>query len=156
MGRVGWIVAMVVFCVVGVAFGREPVFLSEEETPTPAPAEAADAGAPPPKVIVRFASGTDRVPGDAEADLRAFVEAAKARPEPIQVDGHTDDVGDEAVNAALAKRRADAVATWLVGAGIDPRRLVRKAYGEARPAEENRNSAGRAANRRVEVKLVPP
>ena len=50
--------------------------------------------------------------------------------------------------------RADAVVAYLVGAGVDPVQLTAVGYGEIRPIEENTTPQGRAANRRIELKLT--
>lgn len=68
----------------------------------------------------------------------------------LEIQGHTDSRGRDAYNERLSQQRADAVREYLVGQGIAPNRLTSRGYGEARPIDSNRTSAGRAANRRVE------
>ena len=80
--------------------------------------------------------------------------AAVLRADPdlrITVEGHTDDVGDDAYNATLSGKRADAVKNWLVTAGIEAGRLESVGKGEASPIASNANDVGRAQNRRVEL-----
>ena len=72
----------------------------------------------------------------------------------IAVEGHTDDVGELAMNAALSERRAQAVRDFLVGQGIDPNRIVARGFGESRPRASNATEAGRALNRRTEFVLL--
>ena len=68
----------------------------------------------------------------------------------ILVSGHTDRSGSETYNQQLSERRAQAVRDALVSRGVDPRRLRVVGYGESRPI-----SSDPAANRRVELRIVP-
>ncbi len=69
----------------------------------------------------------------------------------IEVQGHTDNVGDDAYNARLSTQRAEAVRAWLVGHGVAAERLSAKGYGKSVPVASNDTDAGRAQNRRVEL-----
>jgi outer membrane protein OmpA-like peptidoglycan-associated protein len=73
----------------------------------------------------------------------------------VDVAGHTDSSGDDAYNQALSERRALAVANYIYGQGIDGRRFAVQGFGETQPIASNKNEAGRAQNRRVEIKLAP-
>jgi len=57
-------------------------------------------------------------------------------------------------NLQLSKRRAIAVARYLVEQGVPGQRLQPQAFGESQPRESNATSAGRAKNRRVEFQVV--
>jgi len=74
----------------------------------------------------------------------------------VQVVGFADTTGNTARNRALSKRRADAVIQYLVlKHGLDLRRLVQPfGYGENNPVANNKTAAGRAQNRRVEIKIL--
>lgn len=72
----------------------------------------------------------------------------------VEVGGHTDSSGADAVNLALSQRRAESVRKYLIGKGIDADRLVAKGYGEAQPIADNKTAAGRTENRRVELKVL--
>lgn len=67
------------------------------------------------------------------------------------IEGHTDSNGNEDANFDLSVRRAGAVRTALQQQGIAASRLQMKGFGEAMPVASNNNSAGRQANRRVEI-----
>ncbi len=73
----------------------------------------------------------------------------------IDVYGHTDSTGSTEYNQALSERRATAVADYLAAHGVQPARIGTRGYGETQPIASNETDAGRAANRRVEVKIVP-
>lgn len=72
----------------------------------------------------------------------------------IEIQGHTDSVGDDASNQALSERRAKAVSSWLSGHGVPVPRLQAKGYGEKEPVADNDSEAGRARNRRVALHLA--
>jgi outer membrane protein OmpA-like peptidoglycan-associated protein len=69
----------------------------------------------------------------------------------IEVDGHTDSVGDDAYNLALSEQRAAAVREYLVQQGIPAAAIVARGFGEAQPVASNDIAAGRQQNRRVEL-----
>ena len=73
----------------------------------------------------------------------------------VEVAGHTDSTGSDAYNQGLSERRANSVATYLRSQGIMTDRLITIGMGESRPIADNSTSAGRQANRRVEITLVP-
>jgi outer membrane protein OmpA-like peptidoglycan-associated protein len=72
----------------------------------------------------------------------------------IQINGHTDNVGKINDNMVLSNNRAQAVVKYLIGKGIDPARLTFKGYGPNEPVADNATEAGRAQNRRTELKVV--
>lgn len=72
----------------------------------------------------------------------------------IEVQGHTDDRGDDAYNLDLSDRRANSVAGYLAEAGVETFRLTARGYGEVMPIESNETEVGRAANRRVVFRIL--
>ena len=72
----------------------------------------------------------------------------------LVIAGHTDSEGEAAYNQGLSERRARSVVAWLAGQGIDAARLSAEGLGETRPVADNATEAGRALNRRVEVRLA--
>ena len=70
----------------------------------------------------------------------------------VEVSGHTDNTGASATNLRLSQARADAVRAYLATKGVAPERMVAKGYGPAQPIAPNTTSAGRAQNRRVELR----
>jgi len=73
----------------------------------------------------------------------------------IDVDGHTDSVGNAGYNMDLSNRRANSVANYLASRGVDQRRMSAMGYGLERPIASNATEAGRAQNRRVEIAISP-
>lgn len=73
----------------------------------------------------------------------------------VDVLGHTDSTGSDAYNQALSERRAESVANFLANSGVQRARLATRGYGESQPIASNATEQGRAANRRVEIKIVP-
>ena len=71
----------------------------------------------------------------------------------IQIDGHTDAQGDDAKNMTLSDNRAAAVKAYLVSKGVSDAATSSTGYGETKPVADNKTAAGRAKNRRVEMKL---
>jgi len=72
----------------------------------------------------------------------------------LSIDGHTDNLGKAEYNLALSQKRADAVKKYLATQGIDNARLKAVGYGQERPLTDNKTAAGKAQNRRVELKLA--
>ncbi len=72
----------------------------------------------------------------------------------VEVGGHTDSKGTEQYNQHLSTQRARVVYQYLVDHGIDKSRLSYKGYGEIQPVQTNKTDAGRAANRRTEIKVT--
>jgi len=73
----------------------------------------------------------------------------------VEVSGHTDSIGSDAANQTLSERRANAVAGYLMGQGVQRERLEIVGMGERYPVASNDTDSGRALNRRVEIRLLP-
>ncbi len=73
----------------------------------------------------------------------------------VEVSGHTDNVGGEAVNQRISEQRAQNVATYLIGQGLQRERFEVAGFGYRYPEADNATEQGRALNRRVEIRIVP-
>ncbi len=73
----------------------------------------------------------------------------------IDVLGHTDSTGNDAINQPLSERRAQAVANYLSSRGVNYARIGTRGFGATQPIADNGSEYGRAQNRRVEIKVVP-
>jgi outer membrane protein OmpA-like peptidoglycan-associated protein len=70
------------------------------------------------------------------------------------IGGHTDSSGTNSINLKISNKRANAVRDYLVRKGVDASRLIAKGFGESTPVDSNKTRAGRANNRRVEIKVT--
>jgi outer membrane protein OmpA-like peptidoglycan-associated protein len=118
--------------------------------------------APPPAMIELdsmslFKSGSAVLNPGSNRVLVAALDMIKAHPDKrVLVAGHTDSVGQPGANLRLSEARAASVRDWLIDAsGVSPTRFAIQGYGDTRPKASNATYAGRAANRRVEITLIP-
>lgn len=73
----------------------------------------------------------------------------------VQINGHTDNKGDEATNLVLSLKRAESVINYLIKQGIESMRLAAKGYGYERPLVSNDDEEdGRQINRRTEIEII--
>ena len=107
---------------------------------------------------VEFATGSDRILPASEPVLQAVQQILATNPQihRLRVEGHTDDVGDDARNLALSQGRAESVMRWLSAHGVEAARLEAQGFGETRPLASNRRSRNRQLNRRVEFHITDP
>jgi OOP family OmpA-OmpF porin len=72
----------------------------------------------------------------------------------VEIQGHTDSQGRESTNLKLSQKRAESVRTYLIKKSVGSERMTAKGYGKTVPIADNRTSAGRAQNRRVEFVIT--
>lgn len=118
--------------------------------------------APPPAVVTLdsmslFDSGKAQLKAGSTRALVGALEMIKAHPDKrVLVAGYTDSVGSPQSNLVLSEARAAAVRDWLIEAsGLSPTRFAIQGYGDTRPRASNDTDIGRAANRRVDITLIP-
>lgn len=113
---------------------------------------------PPPKVgavvkldrIFFVTAKWDLLP-ESNAQLDEVVALLNEYPDmEIEIQGHTDDRGDDDYNLTLSKNRAKSVYKYVIAQGIAKERLKYRGYGEGKPVADNGTSEGRQLNRRVE------
>lgn len=101
---------------------------------------------------VLFATGSANLNEGAQRTLERLAEVLRQYPERrVLIEGYTDDVGSEAANLELSRRRAEAFRQALVARGIPAERAEVRAHGEAMPVADNATPQGRQQNRRVEI-----
>lgn len=107
---------------------------------------------------INFATDSSEIVGESSTRVLDAV-AAVLRNHPelrhIEIQGHTDDIGDGQENLTLSHRRADAVYAALAERGVDPIRLETTGYGESQPLVPGTSRRARAANRRVVFLIIP-
>lgn len=102
---------------------------------------------------IYFETGKDIIKKESEAPLDELAVILNKYPKmQMQIEGNTDNVGKDEFNLKLSQDRAEAVKKYLVGKGIPADRLTAVGYGETKPIEDNKTAAGRAKNRRVDLK----
>jgi len=72
----------------------------------------------------------------------------------LEIGGHTDNVGDSALNLDLSNKRAINVLNYLIQKGVDSTQLSSRGYGQERPIESNDTEEGRELNRRTELRIL--
>lgn len=102
---------------------------------------------------ILFDTGSDVLRPESTPTLNEIGTMLKEHPElRLRIEGHTDNVGDDAANLALSDKRAAAVKAYLSSKhGIDAARLETKGLGETKPVSGNETAEGRQNNRRVEL-----
>ncbi len=105
--------------------------------------------------VVDFAKGSGRVPAAAVNNLSKSARLLKAcaesgKPVKLEIAVFSDNTGEPRANLDLSKKRAEAVRTLLVEAGVPANTLSARGYGSANPVADNLTSRGRFSNRRIE------
>lgn len=103
---------------------------------------------------IEFSSSSAIIEPESAPLLDRVALAAEACPGNLRIEGHTDTSGRSALNDRLSRQRAQAVRLALIERGIDPTRLTATGFGASRPIADNATGAGRARNRRIEIKVA--
>lgn len=104
---------------------------------------------------VLFHRGTPNLTSGSYAELNKLAQLLEENQTmKIEVSGHTDNVGDAALNLDLSKKRANAVKTYLLKKGIAQDRITSKGYGGTKPIADNKYEYTKKLNRRVEFTIL--
>jgi outer membrane protein OmpA-like peptidoglycan-associated protein/5-hydroxyisourate hydrolase-like protein (transthyretin family) len=104
---------------------------------------------------IYFETGSASLETKTSEDLRKLIQFLIDNPSiKLEIQGHTDNVGNLQSNMDLSQQRASNVVTYLVSKGIDKSRLTAKGYGPNKPIANNNTIDGKAQNRRVEIKII--
>ncbi|MHA3913246.1 OmpA family protein [Halovulum sp. GXIMD14793] len=104
---------------------------------------------------IQFPPGATEIDTQSEGIVDAVVTVLKDCPGArFEIGGHTDSQGRESSNLAISQARASKVLDALLERGVDQVFLTAKGYGETLPVADNDTEAGRAANRRIEFRLI--
>ena len=104
----------------------------------------------------QFPTGQSEIQAGNFPLMNKIIRAIKIFPDSrIEVTGHTDSTGADNINQGLSQARAQKVGKFLTEVGeIAPNRITTRGYGESRPVATNETAAGRAENRRVEIRII--
>lgn len=104
---------------------------------------------------VLFETGKPTLKPESKKELDELAEYMKRKKSlKFEIAGHTDNVGNAALNNKLSEDRAKAVKDYLVKKGVDPARLIEKGYGSSMPVADNNTEEGRKLNRRTEARVI--
>lgn len=105
---------------------------------------------------ILFATNSSSLSAASQNSLGQFATSLRNNPDTdIQIIGHTDNTGSDAINNPLSEKRAQAVYNFLLQKGVTGNRMTSAGYGSSQPVADNSTAAGRAENRRVEVFILP-
>jgi len=102
---------------------------------------------------IEFASASAQIDPASQSLLDRVGQAAITCPGTLRIEGHTDNSGRARLNDRLSKSRAQAVRRALIDRGVPAAKLTSDGYGATRPIADNATPAGRARNRRIEIKV---
>ncbi len=102
---------------------------------------------------VNFAVGSAEITDEFARVLDGAAQLINEHPEIqlLEIQGHTDNTGSDAINDPLSQARSDAVRNYIISRGVDPSRLVAKGYGSKKPVASNATEQGRYQNRRIDI-----
>ena len=105
---------------------------------------------------VKFPVDGTKLSPEAQTRLTDFAEKLKTdnRNVYLEIQGHTDATGNDAINMKLGEERAEAVRLFLNQQGVALNRMSTISYGETAPVADNKTRDGRAQNRRVVVEVL--
>ena len=102
-----------------------------------------------------FDTGKWDLKSESTVELDKLVALLKSNPDlPIEISGHTDDVGKDSDNLQLSQKRAKSVVDYLVQKGVNTLKVKAEGYGKNRPYLPNSSDENRKLNRRIEVKFL--
>ena len=102
-----------------------------------------------------FATGSSKLLSKSYKSLQEVASIMKENPSfKVSVEGYTDNTGGDELNQKLSESRAASVKEYLLQQGVDESKISSKGFGPSDPIADNKTAAGRAKNRRVEMKLT--
>ena len=104
---------------------------------------------------INFATNSFELSKASKLIIDGFIEFLKENEHiKVEIQGHTDNVGNEKANLLLSDNRAKAVEEYMIEQGISPVRLRYKGYGSSKPVASNQTDAGKFKNRRTVFVII--
>lgn len=104
---------------------------------------------------LNFASGSHKIGASSYQELNELATWMLDNPSiVIQLEGHTDFAGNAKANLRLSQARVEAIKNYLIDKKVKKNRIFTKAFGGTQPLIQERSDAGKALNRRVEVRVI--
>ncbi|MCZ7557674.1 MAG: DUF6089 family protein [Bacteroidia bacterium] len=104
---------------------------------------------------INFETNSAQITPDSEPTLTKALNTLRTNPQlRVEIQGHTDDVGNDRANQRLSEARANSVRDYLVQRGIDGGRMTTRGYGETAPLVPNDSDENRAKNRRIQFQVL--
>ena len=105
---------------------------------------------------ILFATNSSTLNSASQSALSSFATSLINNPDTdVQIYGHTDNTGTDAINNPLSEKRAQSVYNFLMSKGVGGSRMVSQGFGSTQPITDNSTAVGRQQNRRVEVYILP-
>ncbi len=105
---------------------------------------------------ILFATNSSTLNTASQGALTSFAQSLINNPDTdVQIQGHTDNTGNDAINNPLSEKRAKSVYSYLNSKGVQGARMSYHGLGSTVPVVDNSTAANRAQNRRVEVYILP-
>ncbi|MDR1595131.1 MAG: OmpA family protein [Prevotellaceae bacterium] len=104
---------------------------------------------------ILFAKNSSTLSNASKVSLTKFAESLRTHTDTnVEIYGHTDITGNDAINIPLSQQRASSVHSYLIAQGVSSNRLVSHGKGSSEPIASNDTAAGQAQNRRVEIYIL--
>ncbi|MCL1973992.1 MAG: OmpA family protein [Bacteroidetes bacterium] len=105
---------------------------------------------------ILFATNSSTLSSTSRNALSQFASSLHANPDTeINIIGHTDNTGSDAINNPLSQDRANSVKNYLISNGVSGSRMSAAGVGSTQPIATNATVEGRTQNRRVEILILP-
>ncbi len=104
---------------------------------------------------INFETNSAQITPDSDPTLTKALNTLRTNPQlRVEIQGHTDDVGNDRANQRLSEARANSVRDYLVQRGIDATRMTTRGYGETKPLVPNDSQENRFKNRRIQFQVL--
>lgn len=133
------------------AMGEVDKMVAVKPAPAPAPAQKAMVAKPMTWSILFEFDSVKMLPGAADAIAEAVAYVKNFKSPRVTIAGYTDTSGSKEYNNALSERRSEELAVKAMDAGLDPKNVIMRSYGEDRLAEQTEDGVKNQANRRATI-----